>query len=149
VKIYLAAKYTRNPEMREHRALLESYGHDVTSRWINGDHETSDMNSADAEWRRFANEDLADVRAADCMIWFSEPEKIEGRNRGGRHVEFGIALAWGIPIYVVGRKENVFHFMAEVKHFSSLAGVVAYLGAGCDTNPAELSKTPANREVLL
>lgn len=122
MRIYLAAKYSRHPEMRAVRDLLEnSHGHVVTSRWIEGNHDiTSDAN-ADSERQRFAIEDFMDMRDAGLLLWFSEPEKIEGRNRGGRHVEFGMALAYHIPVIVIGRKENVFHWLPGVAHVPSLA----------------------------
>lgn len=36
VKIYLAARYSRHPEMRVVRDRLEASGHKVVSRWIEG-----------------------------------------------------------------------------------------------------------------
>ena len=39
MKVYLAARYGRHPEMRKVRGDLEALGHSVTSRWINGTHE--------------------------------------------------------------------------------------------------------------
>ncbi len=126
MKIYLASKYTRYPEMQGYRAILEQHGHVVTSRWINGNHEHTDVN-ADAERSRFAEEDMDDLAEADVVLWFSEPEKIEGRNRGGRHVEFGAALAFGMPIVVIGRKENVFHYLPEVVHRDNLQEAIEYL----------------------
>ena len=33
-KVYLAARYSRNAEMRMVRDVLEGLGHTVTSRWI-------------------------------------------------------------------------------------------------------------------
>jgi hypothetical protein len=118
MKIYLAAKYSRHPEMRDVRERLQKIGHLVTSRWIEGNHEISEVN-ADADRQRFAVEDWMDLKDAEAVLWFAEPEKIEGRNRGGRHVEFGLAIAWNIPVFVVGRKENVFHWLPEVRHFAS------------------------------
>jgi nucleoside 2-deoxyribosyltransferase len=121
MKIYLAAKYSRNPEMRIFRDHIEGVcGHLVTSRWIEGKHDISEDADKDSQRTRFAEEDLQDLRHSDLVLWFSEPEKIEGRNRGGRHVEFGIALAYGIPIIVIGRKENVFHWLPQVRHLKSL-----------------------------
>lgn len=131
MRIYLAAKYSRNPEMRVLRDGLETCGHDVMSRWINGNHELTDINN-DLEYIRFAQEDFEDLRNSDLVLWFAEPENIEGRNRGGRHVEFGLALAWGIPIIVIGRKENVFHWLPEVRHVGDFDSALRVLG-GAET----------------
>ena len=47
--------------------------------------------------------------------------------RGGRHVEFGLAIAWGKPVYLVGERENVFHWLPQVRVFPALDEVVNYL----------------------
>jgi hypothetical protein len=127
MRIYLAAKYSRNPEMRVLRDVLETRGHVVISRWINGNHELTDINN-DLEYARFAQEDFEDLCRSHVVLWFSEPKKIEGRNRGGRHVEFGLALAWGIRIIVIGRKENTFHWLPEVEHVEDFSSALNALG---------------------
>lgn len=127
MRIYLAARYSRHPEMQQVRADLESLGHTVTSRWINGDHDLAgepdvdggsgvvDAETRERKRREWAEEDLADLQAADCCISFTEPEgNIAGRGRGGRHVEFGVALATHKLCIVVGHRENVFHSCAGV-----------------------------------
>jgi hypothetical protein len=122
MKIYLAANYSRHPEMREYRKILESRGFKVTSRWINGEHEVLEGQSHEMNVR-FAQDDWDDLEASNLVIWFSSEGK-ENRGRGGRHVEFGLALAWGIQIFVVGRKENVFHWLSKVKHFENLEDAI-------------------------
>lgn len=62
-KIYLAARYSRHPEMRliaEHLMLL---GHIVTSRWINGNHDST-PETTEYDSRRYAQEDLHDLTSA-------------------------------------------------------------------------------------
>ena len=132
MRIYLAAKYSRNPEMRIFRDHVESFGHTVTSRWINGNHELSGAND-DVERMRFAIEDWIDLHDSHVVFWFSEPEAVEGRNRGGRHVEFGLAIAWGIRIIVIGRKENVFHYLPEVTHVQDITDALNCLMEGVAT----------------
>ena len=91
----------------------------VNSRWLKGDHvlEVGSSLTVDEQNCRFAEEDVEDVTNADMLVMFSCDPKTPGR--GGRHVEFGIAVALGIPIAVVGPKENVFHDLPEVKQFDS------------------------------
>jgi nucleoside 2-deoxyribosyltransferase len=121
IKVYLAAQFARRDEMRGHRSTLESVGITVTSRWL--DEEGSLDGSMDDKTEEFyiktAYIDLEDVRAARCLIFFAEDPKI-GIKRGGRHVEFGYALALGIPIAVIGPKENIFHHCHGIGHFDSL-----------------------------
>ena len=48
--------------------------------------------------------------AADAVIIFTEiPNTILAT--GGRHVEFGLALAQGKRMIIVGPRENVFHYL--------------------------------------
>ena len=48
--------------------------------------------------------------AADAVIIFTEiPNTILAT--GGRHVEFGLALAQGKRVIIVGPRENVFHYL--------------------------------------
>ena len=48
--------------------------------------------------------------AADAVIVFTEmPNSVLAT--GGSHVEFGLALAQGKRVIVVGPRENVFHYL--------------------------------------
>lgn len=116
--IYLMARYTRYLEMQEVAHHLVALGHIKTSRWIWGAHQASDeaIGSGmlgDFE-RRLAEEDMADLCAAQVCVGFSEPPR--AANRGGRMVELGMALAWGKRVVVVGGHEHVFHALKHVEH---------------------------------
>ena len=94
--IYLAARYSRHPEMQGYAADLRAMGHEVTSRWILGDHELRSDGQSDTDWWavRWAQEDWEDLLLASVVVSFTEaPGNVPGRARGGRHVEFGAALA--------------------------------------------------------
>src|SRR5260370_9542714 len=57
-----------------------------------------------------ARQDCEDLMAADAVIIFTEiPNTILAT--GGRHVEFGLALAQGKRVTIVGPRENVFHYL--------------------------------------
>ncbi len=117
MKIYLAARYSRREEVCEYREQLRVLGHEVTSRWLNGDHQAeNDDLHAGAEAERFAFEDFKDVLDAEMMISFTEKPRTTN-SRGGRHVEFGIALGRMMRVWVVGPRENVFHCMEDVRQF--------------------------------
>lgn len=116
MKIYLAARYSRHPEMREIARVLSESGHIITSRWINGGHELSKEGSTQAhflERRIFAIDDYSDIISCDCCISFTEEPRTT-LTRGGRHVEFGIALALDKVCIIVGPPENVFHCLPRV-----------------------------------
>lgn len=110
--IYLAARYSRREELVLYRAILTKFGHTVTSRWLNGNHQISDdglsAEAAEEERIRFAEEDWEDLTDAEVVVSFTEPPRATN-SRGGRHVEFGAAMALGKRVIVVGPRENVFH----------------------------------------
>jgi nucleoside 2-deoxyribosyltransferase len=122
VRIYLASRYSRYLEMQAYRADLEAAGHVVTSRWINGDHQIDDaglsLQAKEEERIRFAQEDLHDLVTSDCVISFTEAPR-SSNSRGGRHVEYGMALALGKRCIVVGHRENVFHCLPTVEFFQT------------------------------
>jgi hypothetical protein len=118
-RVYLAARYSRHQEMLTYAADLAALGYDVKSEWITGAHDaTTDLQAAIIDWD--------EVRLADIVVSFTE-EKAGGRNRGGRHVEFGIALGLGKRCIVVGHRENVFHFMPQVEFYATWAECLATL----------------------
>lgn len=134
--VYLAARYTRRLELCAYRATLAEHGITVNSRWLNGSHQLDnegrplgDMGELMFEagspevdhyrWK-FAIDDRDDVLGADRLVAFTEQPR-SGNSRGGRHVELGIALGAGIPVTVVGPRENVFCWLPEVEHFAGPA----------------------------
>lgn len=125
MRVYLAARYSTHPTMRAWRVRLAAAGIAVISRWINGDHE----GRADEDRRRFAAEDLEDLRMADVVIAWNPIEHHGGGRGGGRHVEFGYALALGLPIVLVGAREHVFHWCPEVVAVADLEAAIAVLTA--------------------
>lgn len=142
MKIYLAARYSRRVELLGYKSLLEAIGHDVTSRWLPGEHQILDgqmpgkageaevesgSSQAATELReRFAREDWQDLVSADAVISFTEAPRSKS-SRGGRHVEFGAALALNKICIVVGPRENVFHCLPAVTVVRSIAEAVAWL----------------------
>ena len=124
MKIYLASRYSRLPEMQACREDLLAAGHEVTARWVDGAHQASDEDLTSELASRFAVEDYDDLAKADCVISFTEPART-GPTRGGRHVEFGIALALGKRVVVVGHRENVFHALPAVEFYPSWAQAFA------------------------
>jgi hypothetical protein len=109
---------------------LEARGHEVTSRWILSDtrfHRGLDAYTDD-ERASIAVMDEEDVRAAvDGVVLLAEPP---GKMvPGGKHVETGMALALGRPVFVIGRKENIFHWHPAVRVFADLEALIDHLQA--------------------
>lgn len=113
MRIYLAARYSRIDELNEYKQDLRGLGHYVTSRWLEGEHRAADDD--ESRWAEFAADDLEDIDDADMVINFTEPPREPSTNRGGRHVEFGYALAGNKFLIVVGPNENTFHPLADLR----------------------------------
>jgi len=103
MRYHLAARYARRVELCRYREQLLSIGDTVTSRWL-------DFRKMPSWSCGIAREDCEDLMAADAVIIFTEiPNTILAT--GGRHVEFGLALAQGKRMIIVGPRENVFHYL--------------------------------------
>jgi len=144
MNVYLASRYSRRLELCGYRDQLQRMGHTVTSRWLNGSHQISrdgvpinDDGEALIESTRltpeaaalreqFALDDLEDIERADVLIAFSELPRSTA-SRGGRHVEFGYALAINRIIWVVGTPENLFHYLPHVSVFLTFSDVIEAL----------------------
>lgn len=126
MKIYLAASYHRRLEMVGYAQQLTEAGHSTTSVWITGAHEG---------WpeARCAEDDMRGIDYADCVISFSEPPEADAsRKRGGRHVEFGYAVAHSKFIVLVGPRENVFHHLSEVYQYDTFEEALTELPINLD-----------------
>lgn len=134
--IYLAARYSRRLELCGYRDQLIQNGFPVNSRWLNGAHqianglplgasgESAVENGSDHDLcRQFAEEDMSDVLSAETLISFTEPPDSDAR-RGGRHVEYGIAVACRKRTIVIGYRENVFHFLPTVEFYPTFSAAL-------------------------
>lgn len=119
MKIYLAAPYQRKDFINLLATELRKLGLEVTSSWLNEPHSsnTQPQELTEEKRREYAIQDVIDIRRADIFVLFTDPSKTI--TRAGRHVEFGIALERGMPIYVIGsERENLFHYYPGVMHFA-------------------------------
>lgn len=124
--IYIAGRYSRRNEFRQVRDKLIKRGYCITSNWLNENEPLqSQMGQKSSGWYYDTQAvDLLDIFRANAVLFFSE-DPLVGTPRGGRHVEFGYALGLLKPIYVIGPKENVFHYNPLVVHFDSLEDFLA------------------------
>lgn len=115
-KVFLSARFDRWREMQGYALDLAELGYTVVSSWHSGDHvrEHGDNDSAPSPTQQeaWARQDIADLKTADYFITFTEDQR--GYMRGGRHVEFGMALCCDVDlIAVVGPTEHIFHTLAD------------------------------------
>lgn len=147
--IYLAARYSRREELCVYREQLGALGYLVQARWLDGGHQLADNGAPIGESgealvegdsggtsaesvalrAKFAMDDWEDVNSADIVISFTEPPRAKA-NRGGRHVEYGIALARGARVIVVGFRENIFHWLPVVEFCRNWDEALALLPSG-------------------
>jgi hypothetical protein len=114
LRIYIAASFRRREQCQQLVAMLEPQGCHVTSRWLK-DPEAAGWAPAVA-----AERDMEDVRDASGVMFLAETPDV-GFLTGGRHVEAGLALAWGKWLWVIGERENVFHHLGRVRAFPTVA----------------------------
>ena len=108
--VYIAARYGRLEEGRETAAVFRRNGFTVTASWLEGGDES--LYSED-QYPDTAQQDLDDILRAEYFVFLSEePENPHGR--GGRHVEYGYALANGKRLIGIGPRENIFHHLPHV-----------------------------------
>lgn len=129
--VYLAARYSRHPEMQGVRDVLHAIGYRVTSRWIDqhgGTQPTSftpeALNSDPESCAVLGQHDVEDVQAAEIVISFTDAA---GGGKGGRHVEFGLALGLGKRVIVCGPREHIFHTLSQVEHYPTWRHLVMAL----------------------
>lgn len=116
LKLYLASRYDRRPEMAIWKNILEQAGFETTSRWVTQHSESSNEEDLD----RYADEDEADIDRADAIMAFTEtPFSVP--STGGRHYELGYAKKAGKQIFIIGPREHVFIRKSTMMIFSNLA----------------------------
>jgi len=131
MKIYLAAAFSRQKEIQEVARRLESKGIEITSRWL----------YILKERLENAFMDVEDVRRANMLVRFTdnftntEREVVNGKNyvpakfiSGARHFETGLAWERGIPIVVVGGKQNIFDEFPNIRHVDTIEELESILG---------------------
>lgn len=134
MNVFLSARYSRIKELNHHKETLEALGEHVTSRWLLGEHQIhgreayqvarsdkgiNELEAFPEQAALFAQDDYDDLRNADYVICFSEEPRNGDSGRGGRHVELGLALAWGKAVFIVGPRENVFHCLPGIQVYTT------------------------------
>lgn len=120
MKIYLASRYANKPVMCEARDRLVDAGHTVVSSWIDEPFES--INDIDDQQRmEFALRDISDLRESDAVVLYTTG------GGSGCHHEFGFAMALKKILLIVGRRENIFHYLGRVDALNSTEELIGYL----------------------
>ena len=126
MRIYLSSRYSRLEELQGYAQELRQRGHEVTSRWLQRSRQAP-TSLDDPAWVATARKDLEDVAAADTVVSFTQPRGGDNGG-GGRHAEFGMGLALGKRMIVVGLAENLFHTLPSVEVYPTWPQALEGLG---------------------
>ena len=129
-RYYLSARYGRRQEIQAYAEKLEQTipGARAVSRW----HSQPGIAAEDAltpaeltlhpdQGQGYAAQDLDDLEAAQVLVEFSGSD-----GQGGRHVEYGYALAKGKRLVLVGPRDNVFSCLPQAEWFPSFTAWLEY-----------------------
>jgi hypothetical protein len=134
MRVYIAAPYSLKDTVKQEADDLLKYNITCTSSWVREPHKptTQMQDLAHETHQMYAIQDVEDVLSADVLVFHTDPTKTIVR--GGRHVEFGMAVMMNrlmnrtVPIYTVGMdEENIFHHLPQVVHFKTWEDVLQRL----------------------
>ncbi len=124
MRIYVAAPWSCKAFAQSAAEKFEAAGHTITKKWWeHGEVPTylTDDDSADDELAIQASEDLAGIMDADLFVLLNiEPSE-------SKCVETGLALAFGTPIIIVGRRSNLFHYLPDIPTVPDLAAALNWI----------------------
>jgi hypothetical protein len=111
---YVAARWDDRKLAMEAAAQLRDAGIVIHSTWLSPrDDQSMDTLKAEGniviEARARALMDVHEIAKSNLFVQLS-PEAGFRNSTGGKHVELGIAIALGKTIYIIGQRENVFHY---------------------------------------
>lgn len=126
LKVYVAARWDDRDDALLIKKLLEEHNVFVTSTWLTP-HDNQSMDALKAngpyraikEARERAVKDFEDIDKSDCILVYS-PRKGFRNGTGGKHVELGYAMATGKAIFLMGERENIFHYHPTVRIVDSV-----------------------------
>ncbi len=113
---YLAGRYSRRVEILGYAAALRAAGQQVRSSWLDGLHESEEGKADRNTQAAWARADYAEVSYCNRVIVFTTDGDI---GNGGHMVELGLALAWQIPVTLIGPRRNVFTQLLSVKQYGT------------------------------
>jgi hypothetical protein len=121
LRVYIAARFARKAEVAELAGLIECAGAEVCTAWFNdpmpADADLDDYTVEQAE--ALASRDLSEMRSANLCISLTEDPNATWK-RGGRHQEFGFCLGQGLPLWIVGPRETIYHYLPWVECFATV-----------------------------
>jgi len=120
MKVYLASKWEEHNHVKKYADQLRSLGHEISFPWF-------ERHLGGTPLSLCADDDFKGVAEADVCIFIFEKEL----PYSGAMTELGLALAWDIPVLIVGEggKRNVFTHHTLVRHLSSFEEAIQWLSS--------------------
>jgi len=125
MKIYLAARFERQDEIRDYRRQLEALGHRVLSSWLDGC--VADSSTSPMDKKNIAHQELLEIGSCDCLIMFTGDLQ-GGYTTAAHKVEFGIAVGLQKNLFIIGPRENVFCYLHKVVWYKTFGKWLHDLG---------------------
>lgn len=139
MKLYLMISWAALEEGKRAARMLEQAGHMVTNHFLRPDYVaplTPDDELPEEETYRRALADLSDLAEADVAVSMN----VSGPSTsGGRHIEFGAALAMNKRIAIIGKPENIFQRMRGVRGFLNVGHLIDGLSDFSLSTPADIA----------
>lgn len=117
MKIYVAA--SNQEKARFVAEALKQQGQEITSSWVYMPFHRTEEHTP-AERREIATRDVNEVKQSDFFVLVAQ----EDRPPGGKFVEAGVAIGCGIPVVVIGRRENMLMWHPYVLTVESLEELI-------------------------
>lgn len=142
IRVYIAAPFDCKPQAKETRKQLVEAGYLVTSRWIDLPDDTE--GKPEEYFVKNAYADVEDILNSQILLILNI-HKSEGKA-----VEQGMAIAWNIPIIVVGERSNIFHYL-QIPFVKDVPEALALMNKWVDdyTKQLENNRTQESLEAIL
>lgn len=129
MNVYIAAPFSWKDEINDYATELRSLGINVTSSWLEekADPKCTLDQFQDSYHEEIAAVDVRDIDAAQVVAVFTIDPLGPPKPRGGRHWETGYAYGRNKEVIVIGPKENIFHYLSDVKTFGTKEEAKKYL----------------------
>lgn len=112
--IYLASAFLRRSEIARDATLLRRDGLTIVSTWHDAPHDiTPEAELTYQQRARLAQRDRDDLEQAAVLVLYGDPPG-EYAGNGGKHVEFGYALALDLHIVIIGHRESIYAYLPNV-----------------------------------
>lgn len=114
MKVYLAAPWVDKQQAQEVADILVRQGHCITTRWwehrdVPGYRTGNETRDEMAELAEQAQLDLDGVLSADVFVLMNSTVS------EGKAVETGVAICSGVPVIILGKRSNLFHYCDMVE----------------------------------